>query len=261
MTTLTISIIVVFVLGYALTATRKLDKGKPRQLIAPLMLVRLLDPLRWIQCSISSWCTLIIQAVLLEWWKRWPESSREHLGDTTTLFFLMARTHHVPTATVGGGVAGGWVGGWNGGPTARDAANLKSAAPRAALGLTFFPLLSPSGCLHPIFTQLVMTRSSFLRHRPQGISYLCLPRQQCCHPGSSHNRLTMPHHRSGTRDWLRGIADLIRLFTGYRFAPSNMLANLPMFPLFDQNVIGCWFQLLAVHCPDLWTFHLAPTSR
>ena len=53
MTTLTISIIVVFVLGYALIATESLTKVN-KAAIALLMLVGCWTSTWWIQCSISS---------------------------------------------------------------------------------------------------------------------------------------------------------------------------------------------------------------
>ena len=53
MTTLTISIIVVFVLGYALIATESLTKVN-KAAIALLMLVGCWTLYMWIRCSISS---------------------------------------------------------------------------------------------------------------------------------------------------------------------------------------------------------------
>ena len=89
MTTLTISIIVVFVLGYALIATESLTKVN-KAAIALLMLVGcwtlyMMDPMQYLQLMHPDYTGGAAGMV-----EKVTGIIQEHLGDTaTTLFFLM----------------------------------------------------------------------------------------------------------------------------------------------------------------------------
>ena len=91
MTTLTISIIVVFVLGYALIATESLTKVN-KAAIALLMLVGcwtlyMVDPMQYLQMMHPDYTGGAAGMV-----EKVTGIIQEHLGDTaTTLFFLIDR--------------------------------------------------------------------------------------------------------------------------------------------------------------------------
>ena len=103
MTTLTISIIVVFVLGYALIATESLTKVN-KAAIALLMLVGcwtlyMMDPMQYLQLMHPDYTGGAAGMV-----EKVTEIIQEHLGDTaTTLFFLMGAMTIVEIVDQNGG--------------------------------------------------------------------------------------------------------------------------------------------------------------
>ena len=103
MTTLTISIIVVFVLGYALIATESLTKVN-KAAIALLMLVGcwtlyMMDPMQYLQLMHPDYTGGAAGMV-----EKVTGIIQEHLGDTaTTLFFLMGAMTIVEIVDQNGG--------------------------------------------------------------------------------------------------------------------------------------------------------------
>ena len=103
MTTLTISIIVVFVLGYALIATESLTKVN-KAAIALLMLVGcwtlyMVDPMQYLQLMHPDYAGGAAGMV-----EKVTGIIQEHLGDTaTTLFFLMGAMTIVEVVDQNGG--------------------------------------------------------------------------------------------------------------------------------------------------------------
>ena len=106
MTTLTISIIVVFVLGYALIATESLTKVN-KAAIALLMLVGcwtlyMMDPMQYLQLMHPDYTGGAAGMV-----EKVTGIIQEHLGDTaTTLFFLMGAMTIVEIVDQNGGLTG-----------------------------------------------------------------------------------------------------------------------------------------------------------
>ncbi len=163
MTTLTISIIVVFVLGYALIATESLTKVN-KAAIALLMLVGcwtlyMVDPMQYLQLMHPDYTGGAAGMV-----EKVTGIIQEHLGDTaTTLFFLMGAMTIVEIVDQNGGF--NWV---------RKV--MKTKSKRALLWriaiLTFF-LCHPRQSDHQYRDDHDSPKA---RHRPQGSHGLCIPR-------------------------------------------------------------------------------------
>lgn len=189
MTTLTISIIVVFVLGYALIATESLTKVN-KAAIALLMLVGcwtlyMMDPMQYLQLMHPDYTGGAAEMV-----EKVTGIIQEHLGDTaTTLFFLMGAMTIVEIVDQNGGF--NWV---------RKV--MKTKSKRALLWriaiLTFFL----SAILDNLTTSIVMImilRSSSPTTR---IAWFMHPSSssQPIRVVPSHQSATLPPSCSGTRD-------------------------------------------------------------